>query len=113
MIKTDNILTSTLVLSAENNGYKTTAEVTKSLAQNNIVGAGNQHGQIANGRVYKDEQTLATFHKYNNISIAYLTADETEQAEILSAVQSFCTEARQYIDEASINVTTEEDTNNG
>lgn len=111
MIKTDNILTSTLVLSAENDNLRVSAEVTKSLSQNNIIGGANQHGQIANGRVYRDTTVLATFQKYNNISIAYLTADEAEQTEILSAVQSFCTEARQYIDDASINVTTEEDNN--
>ena len=113
MIQTENILTSTLVLSSESGEYKATAEVIKAFVQTTIVGSQNQHGHIANGNVYKDEQKVATFSKYNNISIAYLTADETEQAEILSAVQSFCTEARQYIDEASINVTTEEDTNNG
>lgn len=111
MIKTDNILTSTLVLSAENGTLKVTAEVTKSLAQTTIIGGSNQHGQIANGRVYKDEQTLATFTCYKNLSVTYLTADVAEQAEILSAVQSFCTEARQYIEDASINVTTEEDNN--
>lgn len=109
MIKTDNILTSTLVLSAENNNLRVSAEVTKSLAEKNVIGGANQHGQIANGRVYRDTAVLATFQKYNNISIAYLTADEAEQTEILSAVQSFCTEARQYIDDASINVTTEEE----
>lgn len=109
MITTDNIITSTLVLSAENNNLRVSAEVTKSLAENNIIGGANQHGQIANGRVYRDTLVLATFHKYNNISIAYLTADEAQQTEILSAVQSFCAEARQYIDDASINVTTEEE----
>lgn len=109
MIKTDNILTSTLVLSAENNNLRVSAEVVKSLAENNIIGGANQHGQIANGRVYRDATVVATFHKYNNISIAYRTADEVEQTEILSAVQSFCTDIKDYVDKSVINVLTEEE----
>lgn len=106
MIQTENILTSTLVLSSESGEYKATAEVIKAFAQTTITGSPNQHGHIANGNVYKDEQKVATFSKYNNINIYYLTGDVTEQEEILSVVQSFCVEAKEYID--NVNLTTAE-----
>lgn len=107
MIQTENILTSTLVLSSESGEYKATAEVIKAFAQTTITGSPNQHGHIANGNVYKDEQKVATFSKYNNINIYYLTGDVTEQTKILSVVQSFCAEAKEYID--NINLITAEE----
>lgn len=109
MIHTENIIQSTILVSnGENQEFQITAQVTKSAVQKDMTGGPTQHGQVANGKVRKGDTSLATFTCYKNLSITYLTSDVAEQAEILSAVQSFCTEIKEYADKSVINVLTEE-----
>lgn len=109
MIQTENVIQTTILVSnGTEQEYQMTAQVTKSAVQTDMTGGPTQHGQIANGKVRKGDTSLATFTCYKNLSITYLTADVAEQAEILSAVQSFCTEIKEYADKSVINVLMEE-----
>lgn len=110
MIHTENIIQSTILVSnGEDQEFQITAQVTKSAVQTDMTGGPTQHGQITNGKVRKDGVALATFTCYKNISISYLMADAAEQADVLYAVQSFCTEIKEYVDKSVINVLTEEE----
>lgn len=109
MIQTENVIQTTILVSnGTEQEYQMTAQVTKAAVQTDMTGGPTQHGQITNGKVRKGDTSLATFTCYKNLSITYLTADVAEQAEILSAVQSFCTEIKEYADKSVINVLMEE-----
>jgi len=66
------------------------------------------HGKIIGGTVSLNANTVATFTKYSNLSIAYNIEDEEAQTEILNAVQAFCTNVKDYADNANLSATTEE-----
>lgn len=106
MIQTENVIQSTILVSnGTEQEYQITAQVTKAIVQTDMTGGPTQHGQVTNGKVRKDEATLATFTCYKNIGINYNTDEVAEQQSVLAAVQNFVAEAKNYADNSVINVT--------
>lgn len=73
----------------ENKQYDIVATVAVNTIANEF-GNSNGNGQIQNGSVSLNGQTLATFDKYNNLSIRYNVDDSEVQSAVLAAVQEFC-----------------------
>ena len=106
MIHTENIIQSTILVSnGEDQEFQITAQVTKAIVQTDMTGGPTQHGQVTNGKVRKDEATLATFTCYKSIGISYNIDEDAEQQSVLAAVQNFVAEAKNYADNSVINVT--------
>lgn len=110
MIQTTNVIESILnIQNAEDAKYRINAQLVKQLSKTSLTGGANGHGQIKNGKVYKDDIILANFNKFTTLSISYITEDAEEQSGVLASVQEFLAEAKEYVDTVSIIAALEEE----
>lgn len=100
------VKTATVALQEANGAFEISADVT--MTTEAPMFSPSENGSISNGTVRENNNDLANFHSSSadKLTVNFTTADSEKRSEIQEAVTTFCVNAREFINNASVNIIT-------
>lgn len=94
------------LVSSEESKYEISALVTKTEYTSNVMSDGT-NGNVQNGVVSLEGKQVAVFYSPNegNLNVNYFISEKEIRADILAEIEDFVTSAREFVNNAVINVT--------